>query len=584
MKALRYLDKYFLKYKWRLLIGIFITIITKILSLQIPRIIGKSLNAVESFMKGEISDKSIVKEDLLWNIFLIVGIAILAGILTFVMRQMIIVTSRLIEFDLKNEIYDQYQKLSINFYKKNRTGDLMNRISEDVSKVRMYFGPVVMYSMNMIFLFIVGFTQMIKIDKTLTFYTLIPFPILSISIFYISKIINQRSTIVQEYLSKLTTYNQEFLSGINVVKSYGIEANVIAGFDQIADKSKEKNIRLHKVQALFFPLMILLIGISNLLVIYIGGKQYINGEIPIGVIAEFILYVNMLTWPVAVVGWVTSMIQQAEASQKRINEFLEEVPEILNNTNEPFLPEGNIKFNEVSLIYDDTKIEALKKISFSVKPGETFAILGKTGSGKSSIVNLISRLYDVSSGQITIDNIPIQEINLIDLRKAIGFVPQDPFLFSDTISNNIKFGKKEASKQEIKEAAKNAVVDQNIIDFKNGYDTLLGERGVTLSGGQKQRISIARAIINDPQILIFDDCLSAVDTETEEKILTNLEKISKDKTTFIISHRISSVKNADKIIVLGEGKIIQQGSHYQLINQKGYYKQLYDQQLLEKEI
>lgn len=584
MKALRYLDKYFLKYKWRLLIGIFITIITKIISLQIPRIIGKSLNAVESFMKGEIIDKSIVKEDLLWNILLIVGIAILAGILTFVMRQMIIVTSRLIEFDLKNEIYEQYQKLSINFYKKNRTGDLMNRISEDVTKVRMYFGPAVMYSMNMIFSFIVGFTQMYNIDPTLTFYTLIPFPILSISIFYISKIINQRSTVVQEYLSKLTTYNQEFLSGINVVKSYGIETTVIAGFDQIADISKDKNIRLHKVQALFFPLMILLIGISNLLVIYIGGRQYINGEIPIGVIAEFILYVNILTWPVAVVGWVTSMIQQAEASQKRINEFLEEVPEISNTTIQPFTPEGSIRFEEVSLTYDDTQIEALKKVSFSVEPGETFAILGKTGSGKSSVVNLISRLYDVSSGQITIDNIPIKEINLIDLRKTIGFVPQDPFLFSDSISNNIKFGKKEATDQEIEEAAKNAVVHQNIIDFKNGYETILGERGVTLSGGQKQRISIARAIINDPQILIFDDCLSAVDTETEEKILSNLEKISKDKTTFIISHRISSVKNADKIIVLGEGEIIQQGSHNQLINQKGYYKQLYDQQLLEKEI
>lgn len=584
MKALRYLDKYFLKYKWRLLIGIFITIFTKIISLQIPRIIGKSLNAVERYMKGEILNKSVVKEDLLWNIFLIVALAILAGLLTFFMRQMIIVTSRLIEFDLKNEIYEQYQKLSINFYKKNRTGDLMNRISEDVTKVRMYFGPVVMYSMNMIFLFIIGFTQMLRIDSTLTLYTLIPFPILSVSIFYISKIINQRSTIVQEYLSKLTTYNQEFLSGINVVKSYGIEGMVIAGFDEIADKSKEKNIRLHKVQALFFPLMILLIGISNLLVIYIGGKQYINGEIPIGVIAEFILYVNMLTWPVAVVGWVTSMIQQAEASQKRINEFLKEIPEIQNNTTKPFAPNGIITFNDVSLIYDDTHIKALKNISFSVKSGETIAILGKTGSGKSSIVNLISRLYDVSYGNITIDNTPIKEINLIDLRKNIGFVPQDPFLFSDTISNNIKFGKKEATNQEIVTAAKKAVVHQDIVGFKDGYNTVLGERGLTLSGGQKQRVSIARAIIKDPHILIFDDCLSAVDTETEEKILTNLEKVSEEKTTFIISHRISSVKNADKIIVLNEGRIIQQGSHNQLIKQKGYYKQLYDQQLLEKEI
>ena len=583
MKALRYLDKYFLKYKWRLLVGIFITILSKILSLQIPRIIGKSLNSVESYMKGELIDKAAVKEQLLWNILIIIGVAVLAGFLTFLMRQMIIVTSRLIEFDLKNEIYEQYQKLSINFYKKNRTGDLMNRISEDVSKVRMYFGPAVMYTMNMIFLFIVGFTQMIKIDPVLTMYTLIPFPILSISIFYISKIINQRSTVVQEYLSRLTTYNQEFFSGINVVKSYGIEPMVIAGFDELADKSKEKNISLYKVQALFFPLMILLIGISNLTVIYIGGKQYINGEIPIGVIAEFILYVNMLTWPVAVVGWVTSMVQQADASQKRINEFLQEVPDIQNNSTKPFKTEGNVAFNNVSLTYDDTNIQALKNVSFSVKPGETIAILGKTGSGKSSIINLISRLYDVDEGIVTIDNIPLKDINLIDLRKDIGFVPQDPFLFSDSISNNIKFGKENATEEEIIIAAKKAVVHENIIDFKNGYQTILGERGVTLSGGQKQRVSIARAIIKNPQILIFDDCLSAVDTETEERILANLEEVSKNKTTFIISHRVSSAKNADKIIILENGEIIQQGSHNQLINLEGYYKELYEQQLLEKE-
>ena len=583
MKSLRYLDKYFVKYKWRLLLGVFITILSKILALQIPRIIGKSLNSVEQYMKGTILDKSFVEEQLLWNILIIIGVAVLAGLLTFVMRQMIIVTSRLIEFDLKNEIYEQYQKLSINFYKKNRTGDLMNRISEDVSKVRMYFGPAVMYSMNMIFLFIVGFTQMVKIDPELTMYTLIPFPILSISIFYISKIINKRSTVVQEYLSKLTTYSQEFFSGINVVKSYGIEPMVIAGFDELADKSKEKNISLYKVQALFFPLMILLIGISNLTVIYIGGKQYINGEIPIGVIAEFILYVNMLTWPVAVVGWVTSMVQQADASQKRINEFLQEEPEIQNNSTKTFNCEGNIEFKNVSITYDDTRIEALKNISFSVKKGETVAFLGKTGAGKSSIVNLVSRLYDVNSGLITIDAIPIKEINLTDLRKAIGFVPQDPFLFSDSISSNIKFGYNKATTQEIINAAKKAVVHQNIVDFKDGYNTILGERGVTLSGGQKQRVSIARAIIKNPQILIFDDCLSAVDTETEERILTNLEDLSKNKTTFIISHRVSSAKNADKIIILDGGEIIQQGSHNQLIIQKGYYKELYEQQLLEKE-
>ena len=583
MKSLKYLNKYFIKYKWRLLVGIFITILSKILALQIPVIIRKSLNSVEDFIKNDIIDKSTIENQLFWNLLTFVGVAVLAGLLTFIMRQMIIVTSRLIEFDLKNEIYEQYQKLPINFYKKNRTGDLMNRISEDVSKVRMYFGPALMYSINMIFLFVVGFTQMTKIDPTLTMYTLIPFPILSISIFYISKVINQRSTIVQEYLSKLTTYNQEFFSGINVVKSYGIEPMVIAGFDKLADESKEKNIDLYKVQALFFPLMILLIGISNLTVIYVGGNQYINGEIQIGVIAEFMLYVNMLTWPVAVVGWVTSMVQQAEASQKRINEFLKEVPEIQNTTSNSFKIEGDIEFRNVSITYDDTNITALKDVSFSVKKGQKVAILGKTGSGKSSITNLISRLYDVDNGTVLIDNTPIKEINLIDLRKDIGFVPQDPFLFSDTISNNIKFGNEKATNQEIINAAKKAVVHQNILDFKDGYNTILGERGVTLSGGQKQRVSIARAIIKNPQILIFDDCLSAVDTETEERILTNLEQVSKNKTTFIISHRVSSAKNADQIIILDKGEIIQQGPHNQLINEKGYYKELYEQQLLEKE-
>ena len=583
MKSLKYLNKYFIKYKWRLLVGIFITILSKILALQIPVIIRKSLNSVEDFIKNDIIDKSTIENQLFWNLLTIVGVAVLAGILTFIMRQMIIVTSRLIEFDLKNEIYEQYQKLPINFYKKNRTGDLMNRISEDVSKVRMYFGPALMYSINMIFLFVVGFTQMTKIDPTLTMYTLIPFPILSISIFYISKVINQRSTIVQEYLSKLTTYNQEFFSGINVVKSYGIEPMVIAGFDKLADESKEKNIDLYKVQALFFPLMILLIGISNLTVIYVGGNQYINGEIQIGVIAEFMLYVNMLTWPVAVVGWVTSMVQQAEASQKRINEFLKEVPEIRNTSSDSFKIKGDIEFKNVSITYDDTNITALKDVSFSVKKGQKVAILGKTGSGKSSITNLISRLYDVDNGTVLIDNTPIKEINLIDLRKDIGFVPQDPFLFSDTISNNIKFGNEKATNKEIINAAKKAVVHQNILDFKDGYNTILGERGVTLSGGQKQRVSIARAIIKNPQILIFDDCLSAVDTETEERILTNLEQVSKNKTTFIISHRVSSAKNADQIIILDKGEIIQQGPHNQLINEKGYYKELYEQQLLEKE-
>ena len=584
MKELQYINNYFFKYKRQLLIGILITILSKFLTLKIPQIIGDSLNVVEEYQNGEITNLEEVKHQLFINILLIVGVALCSGFFTFLMRQTIIVTSRLIEFDLKNEIYQQYQRLSLNFYKKNRTGDLMNRISEDVSKVRMYVGPAIMYSINMIVLFAVGFTQMISIDVKLTMYTLIPFPLLSISIFILSKVIHKRSTIVQEYLSKLTTFNQEFFSGINVVKSYGIETSVIKDFDKIANESKEKNIHLQKANALFFPLMILLIGISNLFVIYIGGTQYINGEIQFGTIIEFMLYVNILTWPVAVVGWVTSMVQQAEASQARINEFLKEIPEIQNTNTFSSELNGNVTFKNVTFTYDDTNITALKNISFSVKSGETLAILGKTGSGKSTIIELISRLYDTKIGSVLLDEIPIKEVNLNAVRSQIGFVPQDPFLFSESIEENIKFGKESATKEEIISAAKNADVHDNIINFPNGYKTILGERGVTLSGGQKQRISIARAIIKEPKILIFDDCLSAVDTETEEKILSNLEIISKNITTFIVSHRVSSAKKADKIIVLNDGEIIQKGTHNDLIHIDGYYKSLYEQQLLEKKI
>ena len=592
MKELKYINKYFSKYKWRLLIGVLITVFGKLLALRIPPLVSNSLNSVEEYLKAKedhlpkVALEQLLLEvetQLLINVLIIIGVAVLSGFFTFLMRQTIIVTSRLIEFDLKNEIYQQYQRLSLNFYKKNRTGDLMNRISEDVSKVRMYVGPAIMYSINMIVLFAVGFTQMISIDVKLTMYTLIPFPLLSISIFILSKITHKRSTVVQEYLSKITTFNQEFFSGINVVKSYGIEATIIKDFDTIADESKEKNIHLQKANALFFPLMVLLIGISNLLVIYVGGKQYINGEIQIGTIIEFMLYVNILTWPVAVVGWVTSTIQQAEASQARINEFLKQVPEIQNTNSSSSELKGNVTFKDVTFTYDDTNITALKNVSFSVKPGETLAILGKTGAGKSTIIELISRLYDTKIGAVLLDNKPIKEINLDDVRSQIGFVPQDPFLFSESIEDNIKFGKASATEEEIIAAAKNADVHKNIIDFPKGYKTILGERGVTLSGGQKQRVSIARAIIKNPKILIFDDCLSAVDTETEEKILSNLTQISKNITTFIISHRVSSAKNADKIIVLEQGEIIQQGTHNQLIATEGYYKYLYEKQLLEKE-
>ena len=583
MKALQYLNKYFSKYKWRILLGLLITVLSKLLALKIPQIIRNSLNTVDEYKNGANITIDEVKHDLLINVLIIIGVALLSGFFTFLMRQTIIVTSRLIEFDLKNEIYAQYQRLSLNFYKQNRTGDLMNRISEDVSKVRMYVGPAIMYSMNMIVLFVVGFTQMVQVDLKLTLYTLIPFPLLSVSIFILSRVIHKRSTIVQQYLSKLTTFNQETFSGIGVLKSYGIETSIIRDFDEIANESKEKNIDLQKANALFFPTMILLIGISNLIVIYVGGMQYINNEIKIGVVLEFLLYVNILTWPVAVVGWVTSMIQQAEASQARINEFLDEKPEISNTNPNASEINGKVEFKNVSFTYDDTNITALKNINLTVESGETLAILGKTGSGKSTIIELVARLYDTTEGEIFLDDISIEKVNLNDLRNQIGFVPQDPFLFSDSIGNNIKFGKQDATEKEIITAAKNADVHKNIVEFSKGYETVLGERGVTLSGGQKQRVSIARAIIKNPKILIFDDCLSAVDTETEEKILSNLERVSKSKTTFIISHRVSSAKNADKIIVLDDGKIIQQGTHNQLVNQEGYYKDLFEQQLLEKE-
>ncbi|UMB61561.1 ABC transporter ATP-binding protein/permease [Lutibacter sp. A80] len=584
MKALKYLNKYFLKYKYRLLIGLFITFCSKYLALQIPQLISKSLDAAQGYKNGTITDITIVKTDLFHNILLIIGAALLSGFFTFIMRQTIIVTSRLIEFDLKNEIYQQYQRLSLNFYKKNKTGDLMNRISEDVSKVRMYFGPAIMYTMNMLVLFIVAIIKMYNIDATLTIYTILPLPVLSVSIYLLSRIINKRSTIVQQYLSKLTANAQETFSGISILKSYGIEQNSINEFGNLAITTKEKNINLFKAQALFFPLMIFLIGLSNILVIYIGGLRYLAGEITIGVIAEFIMYVNMLTWPVAVVGWVTSIVQQAEASQKRINEFLKHEPEIKNLAETSSKINGVIEFKNVTFTYDDTNITALKNLSFTVKQGETLAILGNTGSGKSTILDLIARLYDTDSGEILIDDKNIKTLNLNDLRQNIGFVPQEAFLFSDTIKNNIKFGNNTASDAKIEQTAKDAYIHHNIVDFNEGYNTYVGERGVTLSGGQKQRVSIARALIKDPKILILDDCLSAVDTETEETILNNLHKVSKNKTTLIASHRISSLKNADKIIVVENGSITQQGTHNQLISKNGYYKDLYEQQLLEKEL
>ncbi|NCT14215.1 MAG: ABC transporter ATP-binding protein, partial [Flavobacteriales bacterium] len=579
---LQHLNKYFLKYKWHLLIGVVITIIARIFLLFTPRYVREIFTVVEAFKNGTYIGNKTIQLELIEIILFIVGAAIIAGLLTFLMRQTIINVSRYIEYDLKNEVYEHYQKLSLNFYKKNRTGDLMNRISEDVGRVRMYVGPAIMYSINTFTLFVIAILYMYNEAPTLTLYTIIPLPILSIAIYKLSKEIHKRSTIVQEFLSKLSAFTQESFSGISVIKAYGIEPQTSTNFDDLSTTSKQKQLNLVKVQALFYPMMILLIGISNLVVIYIGGLQYINGEIEsLGTIAEFIIYVNMLTWPVATVGWVTSIVQQAEASQKRINEFLKIEPEIKNTVNNHTLVTGDIMFKDVHFTYDDTNINALKGITFNIKHGETLAILGKTGSGKSTILDLIGRLYDIDKGSILVNNIEISKHHLTDLRNSIGYVPQDAFLFSDTIKNNIKFGKEEATDEEVINAAKQAHVHKNIVKFNKGYNTILGERGITLSGGQKQRISIARAIIKNPKILLLDDCLSAVDTETEEKILNNLNKVSKGKTTIIVGHRVSSAKNADKIIVLDNGHIVQEGTHNSLVNGEGYYKHLYLKQLSE---
>ena len=584
MKELQFLNQYFIKYRGRLLAGLLITIVATIFTIVVPKKIGDSVDVVRAYINGNITDLDYVKSELLENILLIVGATLLSAFFTFLMRQTIIVVSRHVEFDRKNRIFQQYERLSLGFYKQNRTGDLMNRISEDVSKVRLYVGPAVMYSTRTITLFIVAISYMFYTAPVLTAYAIAPLPILSVLIYKLSVEINKKSTAVQQYLSKLTSFTQESFSGVAVIKAYGIESRTNEGFAELAEGSREKNIDLAKVQALFFPLMILLIGASNILVIYIGGQRFIDGQIDLGTIVEFLIYVNMLTWPVAVVGFVSSMIQRAEASQKRINEFLSEEPEIENQTHKATPIKGKIAFENLSYTYPDTNITALKDVSFSVNPGETLSIIGHTGSGKSTILELIGRLYDVQKGTLKIDDTPVKQLNLDSLRGSIGYVPQDAFLFSDSIKNNIRFGKEEADEKEVIQAAKRAAVHKNIIGFSKGYDTVLGERGITLSGGQKQRVSIARAIIKDPQILLFDDCLSAVDTETEEEILNNLHEISRDKTTIIVSHRISSAKNADKIIVLDEGKIIQQGTHNQLVNQEGYYKELYAKQLSEKEM
>lgn len=579
MRSLQYLNKYLYKYRIRLVLGMFFTIAAKVFAVVAPSLVGDSITQINQYLTDPSADLENTKQILIKNIGFIIGAAILAGGFTFIMRQTIINVSRFIEFDLKNEIYQHYQRLSLGFYKNNRTGDLMNRISEDVSKVRMYFGPALMYSINTISLFIIVISYMVSVAPMLTFYALAPLPLLSLAIYQLSRSIHKRSTIVQEYLSKLSAFAQEMFSGIGVIKATAIESTVNDQMGTLAEGSMSKNMSLVHVQAWFFPLMILLIGLSNVLVIFIGGKQFINGEIELGTLAEFIIYINMLTWPVATVGWVTSIIQQAEASQKRINEFLGQEPEIVSPKKALPTRSFSIEFQDVCFTYGDGREEALKNINFRLESGKTLAVLGRTGGGKTTMINLITRMFDPSSGIVGVGGVDVKKLDLSTLRGYIGCVPQEAFLFSDTLKNNIKFGNAEATQSEIEEAAKNAAVHDSIMDFSMGYQTRVGERGVSLSGGQKQRMSIARALIKKPKILLLDDSLSAVDTQTEELILNNLENITNDITMIVVCHRISSAKNADYILVLNDGKVDQFGTHKTLIKEPGHYADLHQKQL-----
>lgn len=597
MKSLTHLNKYFLKYKWLLLLGTLFVIAQNFGAIYPAQVVQKSLDEVVLVIEEiqDLSDeaaKAKIIDTISYQIFIffiaIIAVAILRGILMFLMRQTIIVISRRIEFDLKNEIFNQYQRLSMSFYRRNNTGDLMNRISEDVSRVRMYLGPALMYSINLFILFVLIMITMLSVNVKLTLFVLAPLPLLSVSIYFVSNIMNKRSEEIQEQQSHLSTFVQEAFSGIRILKSFVKEKTTSNRFEVESEDYKDRNMKLVRVNSMFFPLMLLLVGLSTLLTVFIGGQEVIAGRATPGNIAEFIIYVNLLTWPVASLGWVTSIIQRAAASQERINEFLHLEPEILSGSSEESILNGNIEFKNVSFVYEDSGIKAIDNISFSLQQGSSLAILGRTGSGKSTLANLILRMMDSSSGEILVDKKPIQSWNLTSLRKQIGFVPQDMFLFSDTIENNIAFGLSDSlpqneRKERVELAAKEADIYDNIVEFPKAFQTQLGERGITLSGGQKQRVSIARAIIKKPALLLFDDCLSAVDTRTEEKILTNLKELMKNRSSIFISHRVSTVKHADQIIVLDHGKIIEQGDHQSLINAKGVYAELYEKQLLEEE-
>ena len=576
MRELKRLNKFLLKYKGKLLLGLLITIISRVFSIVTPRLVGDSMTTIENYLSLSNISTDELKDVLFFNIVLIIGASLISGFFTFLMRQTIINVSRFIEFDVKNEIFSHYQSLDQIFYKKNRTGDLMNRISEDVSKVRMYYGPVLMYGTNAVVLFVIIIFYMYSVAPKLTIYSLIPLPILSVFIYRISNLINKKSTLVQESLSDLSTYSQESFSGISVLKSFNIQDIILNKFDKYAFNSFKNSLSLAKIQAWFFPIILFLIGLSNLIVIYIGGKEFIDVNIEIGVIAEFIIYVNMLTWPVTLVGWVTSIVKQAEASQKRINEFLDSKTSLRNGKSRlGKIKNKDITFKNVDFKYDQTGIEIFKSFNLKIKSGKVFGIVGKVGSGKTSLVDLISRIYDPQKGDILIGNKNLKSIEISELRSLISYVPQDNFLFSESIQKNIEFGNPNSSMDEIIDAAKLAQIDLEIRKFKNGYGTILGERGVTLSGGQAQRISIARSFIKDSEIYLFDNCFSSLDSDTENRILKNLKNNFQKKTLIIISHRVSCVKDADNIIVLDNGKIIQSGSHNKLIKNKGYYRDLY---------
>lgn len=592
MKELAYLNKYLLKYKGRLIWGVVFVIISTAFQILPAIYVRQSIDLViKSVAEYQSVDKTVQKDFLsdfsrgiLFYAMLILLMALLRGIFLYFVRQTLIVMSRLIEYDLKNEIFQHYQSLPLSFYRRNSTGDLMNRISEDVGRVRMYLGPSIMYGLQLITLFAMLIPVMFYISPKLTFYSLLPLPFLSIAVFYVNNIIEHRSDEIQKSQSKLSTFVQEAFSGIRVLKSFTREDESVAGFTKESDNYKHQSIKLSKVEALFFPLIMTLIGISTILTVYVSSVEIINGSLTVGHLAEFIIYVNLLTWPVTFLGWTSSQVKRAEASQKRINQFLREKTDIVSEKNLTREVEGKVEFKNVSFTYPDTGIKALKNISFEIQPGESLGIIGTTGSGKSTVSNLVSRLYDTTEGEVLIDGVLIKDYDLVSLRKQIGTVPQDVFLFSDTIFNNIGFGLDEPDESKIIQAAKDADVYENVQAFPQGFGTRIGERGITLSGGQKQRVSIARAVARKPKIMILDDALSAVDTKTENNILNSLKKIMLGRTTIIISHRVSSAKLANKIIVLDDGHIIEQGTHESLLALNGFYKELYEKQMQVDEV